>query len=629
MTRRLFAILLLLAACRPGRAADLWDDARYIHVSQVHAGMVGYGLSVFSGTRIDKFMVKVVDVVRNMVNPKCDVILISYTSDQLPHQGPVEGMSGSPIYLYADDDTQHSHPLLAGAYAYGFEWQTEPVAGVEPIEYMLKIPVGEKAPPAQASAGDIARPQWSLADVPALPGFTRNGAGFAVRGATAQHSGDLSPLATPLMASGLPPAVMRQTAPMFAACGFDLLQGGGAGGEAATQTTPITMEPGAVLVVPLLTGDMELSAAGTCTEVRGNRVFAFGHSFLSEGPIVLPMGTGTVATVIQDLHSSFKLASLGGICGTLTNDQSVGVGGTLGAGPPMAPIRIHVRYADGSLDQTYNFSAALHPQFTPLVAAAAVEGAIMAVKNLPQYHTLDFDLNLHFADKHTVRVADMDASADVSGIVQGVGLPIMAASSNPFENVPLQSLDGDIVIRSEARQAQITAVTLPKLKYEPGVTVDAYVASRLWHGGDVTLPIKFDLPTDLPDGQYQLVVSDAQRYFSDEMDAEPFRATARNVNEMFDVINDFESLRQNAVYVRLVRQPDGVAVGRTAMPRLPASFRTALLEAARSDLTSYVSSSVQIIPTDQVMDGAAEFTLTIQRQAHTESSKSPKPATQP
>ena len=98
---------------------------------------------------------------------------------------------------------------------------------------------------------------------------------------------------------------------------------------------------------------------------------------------------------------------------------------------------------------------------------------------------------------------------------------------------------------------------------------------------------------------------------------------------MFDVINDFEALRQDAIYVRLIRQPDGVAVGRTAMQRLPPSFRTAMLAAGRSDLTAFVSSSVQVIPAELVMDGAAEFNLKIERQVHLESAKSPKPATQP
>jgi hypothetical protein len=65
------------------------------------------------------------------------------------------------------------------------------------------------------------------------------------------------------------------------------------------------------------------------------------------------------------------------------------------------------------------------------------------------------------------------------------------------------------------------------------------------------------------------------------------------------------------------------------MPRLPSSIRDALMDGGRSDLSAFVSSTVQIIPTDLVMSGAADFTLTIERQAHLESSRSPKATTQP
>jgi len=132
----------------------------------------------------------------------------------------------------------------------------------------------------------------------------------------------------------------------------------------------------------------------------------------------------------------------------------------------------------------------------------------------------------------------------------------------------------------------------------------------------------------LPDDQYQLIVSDWERYFTDQRQAEPFRFTAESIGELFDVLDDFESVRHDALYVRLVRQADGVAVGRTAMPRLPVAIRQALLASGRSDTTAFVTSSVKTIPTDLVMSGSADFTLTIERQAHVEPARTAKPTTQ-
>lgn len=82
-------------------SATLFDPAKYMRVSEVKPGMKGYGLTVFSGTKIEQFDVEVVDVVKNF-NPKYDAILVRCPQDFLKETGPIAGMSGSPIYLYDD-----------------------------------------------------------------------------------------------------------------------------------------------------------------------------------------------------------------------------------------------------------------------------------------------------------------------------------------------------------------------------------------------------------------------------------------------------------------------------------------------------------------------------------------------
>ena len=628
------AILLSATALVRG-AEGLWDDSRYMHVADVRPGMTGYGLTVFSGDKIQKFNVEVVGVLRNLVNPKTDVILIRCKGDYIDHLGPVEGMSGSPIFLFDPSDTQRQHPKMIGAFAYGWEWSKDPLAGVQPIEYMLKIPTKSAGPAeggdtAEAPGDEISPPLWTLADVPALPGFRRNAAGFPARAIAeldGQNPSELRPLITPLMAGGFSPAALRLIQPMFAPCGLSL-EAGGVGGAAGTPAS-IPMEPGSVLVAPLLTGDMELSAIGTCTEVRGDRVWGFGHEFNNEGPIALPLGSGTIATVVADVHSSFKLGQLSSIVGTLCSDETVGVAGATGPTPPMVPITLRVHYTDGSLDQTYHFQAAQHPKFTPLAASAAVATAIAGVKDLPEFHTIDYDLRLDFADGRSVHVRNTGVDCGANEVMQAVAFPIMATSENAFKKINVSRIEGTINITAGARLAEISAITLPKLKYEPGEKITAYVTYRPWRAGERTMPVDFELPKDLPDDQYQLIVSDWTRYFSDQRQAEPFRFTAENADEMFDVLNDFEAVRHNALYIRLVRQADGVAVGRTAMPRLPSAVREALLASGRSDLTAFVTSSVKTIPTDMVMDGSADFMLTIERQAHVEPARAGRqPTTQ-
>jgi hypothetical protein len=108
------------------------------------------------------------------------------------------------------------------------------------------------------------------------------------------------------------------------------------------------------------------------------------------------------------------------------------------------------------------------------------------------------------------------------------------------------------------------------------------------------------------------------RYLQDEQQSRPFRFTAHSLDEMFDVVRDLGGIQRNAIYLRLVRQQDGVAIGRTAMPHLPSSRRLVMLGAGRSDTTAFISSSVKIVPTPEVMSGSADFMITIDKNAKVE-----------
>ncbi len=388
-----------------------------------------------------------------------------------------------------------------------------------------------------------------------------------------------------------------------------------------TPTSNLKLEPGSTLAVPLLTGDMDLTAIGTCTEVRGQRIYGFGHSFNNEGPIDLPMGTGYIHTVIANLMTSFKLGSVSEIKGTLSNDQVVGVAGRVGETAPTVPMQIRVIYADGSLDQTFHFKAALHPRFTPLLTGMAVAAATTGRQEFPQYHTLDYDLAVEFENGQTIKIQNTSVNASAADIFSEIATPIVAAGENPFGRILLKNVTGTVNVTAKAREAEIHSVNVPKTKYEPGDTVKLFVTYRPFHGADAVLPVDFELPRDLADGQYEFHVSDWQTYLQEEQQIRPFRFSAQNTREVFAALQDLASLRHNALYLRLLRRADGVAIGRTAMPLLPSSRRQVLTGAGLSDVTPYVSSTLKTVPTGDVMTGNAQFTLTINREGKVETGK--------
>jgi hypothetical protein len=595
--------------------------------------MKGYGLSVFSGTKIERFEVEVVSVLRNF-NPKSDVVLIKCRGQNLEQTGAVAGMSGSPIFLKDEAGRER----MIGAFAYGWPMTKEPIAGVQPIEYMLTIPTRVKAETVEAPAAgqkDVdggpqpgARLSWSPVEAFGWPNakFLQQPPAVSLAAGTrlSAEAVKLQPLATPLMAGGVSQKILDQFAPLFAAQGLVPLQAGGAGGSGKPDAD-VAIVPGSVLAVPLLTGDTDMTAIGTCTEVIGDRVFGFGHPFQNEGAVVLPMGAGEINSIIPNLTTSFKLGALTRTLGRLTADQNVGVAGRLGEPPALVPIDVRIVYTDGSQDRSYHFDSAVHPRYTPLLSGVALASSVSGLNDLPQYNTVEYDLDLEFKNGRTVHLNNTSVNANPMTLFAEVALPMMAASENPFERVMLKKVSGTIRVTPEARDAQILEVNVPKNKYRPGDTIRAFVTYKPFHSAEAVLPVELELPTDLPEGPYQLVLSDWTRYATDEQTSKPFRYTAEKIGDVFDVLKDMTAIKHNALYARLVRQPDGVAIGRTAMPRLPSSRRQILVGAGRSNTTKFVNSLVKSIPSRHVFSGAADFAIVVDRDLKVETGR-PGPA---
>src|SRR5688572_23457683 len=191
-------------------------------VDEVRPGMRGYGLSVFKGTAIERFDVEVLSVLENF-SPKDDVILVRCSGANLEHTGSIAGMSGSPVYLTDDQ----GRTRMAGAFAFGWPLMKDPVGGVQPIEYMLRLhaDAGAAAPAAtqavDARATKLNGPlRWNVTDTIPLPGTkdAPRSYPFAAWNSLIPNprlgtdddatTTRLRPLATPLMASGISPRLL-------------------------------------------------------------------------------------------------------------------------------------------------------------------------------------------------------------------------------------------------------------------------------------------------------------------------------------------------------------------------------------------------------------------------------------
>jgi hypothetical protein len=292
------------------------------------------------------------------------------------------------------------------------------------------------------------------------------------------------------------------------------------------------------------------------------------------------------------------------------------------------------------MKKTFHYEIAAHPTFTPLLGTVSMLASLQSDKQLPQYNTLDVDLTLDFRNGKTLHVANRAVNATPADVFADFGTPVIAAAENPFDRVFVKRIKGSLVVTPGAKEAEILDVNVPRTTYLPGDTVRAYVTYRPFRAAEAVLPVEMQIPKDLPDGTYTLSVADWTTYLGEERASEPFRFTTENVDQVFAVLRELAGIRRNALYVRLTRQPDGVAVGRTAMPRLPSSRRQVLLGAGRSNTTAFVSSTVKVVPSDYVFAGSAEFQIDVDRNARSDRPRKheaepkklptgPKPTTSP
>ena len=593
---------------------------KYLHQSKLKRGMGGYGLTVMAGTGIQKFNVTVVSVMRNWY-PHQDVILCKLAGLGLEKSGIVSGMSGSPVYIKDPADGKHK---LIGAVAYGWRFQKDPVAGIQPIAQMLAVegvPLGgaEKPAakePASPSAAAVLDEDFvrAMLDPRKLDfsAFCRP-ANRRRRAGSADGAAGLVPLATPVMISGAGPRTMALARQLFAGAGLVPLRAGAVGAAEADAARKTKLAPGSALSVILVSGDMDWSAVGTVTDVIGDRVLAFGHSMFAEGRVRLPMGTAYVHTVISSTMSSFKLSSTLKATGALTHDEYTGISGQVGAKAEMVPMTVTVNWPAGQ--QKFSYNVVRHRWMTPGMSRMALSESVLANRDIPERHTLEYDVDIDFEKFGRYRSANTSSGGSFSAAASDVSRPL-AALMNTALGKPVfpRSIEVTVTIKPVQTTADILSLELDRNVYRPGEKVTGKVTLRPFRSPRITKAVSIDLPKDLPDGRRKLTVCDSYQALSATRSELPHRFTPKTVEGLFAAIKEVVAPRMDRLYLRLPLPAGGLAVRKNELEHLPGSMAELLSRAAPMDTKLYRRSKVVSFPAGFVVRGSASASFTVEKE---------------
>ena len=284
--------------------------------------MRGTGRTVFNGNKIEDFQVEILGVLDN-IGPKESLILARLSGGPLEHTGVMQGMSGSPVYIDGK---------LVGAVAMAFPFAKDPIAGIRPIEAMLRTSSAATPPSsAPAPAAAVQRAALALNERDLTRRIPRP---EPVLGGEAR----MIDIATPLSFGGFSRATLDAFAPQLRALGLEPRQGVTSGGKIEpAMGNPADLKPGSMISVQLMAGDLSVGADGTVTHIDGNRIYAFGHRFLDIGSTALPFARAEVLTLLANTNTSFKISTAKEWMGTIYQDRNTAVAGELGKRPPMVP----------------------------------------------------------------------------------------------------------------------------------------------------------------------------------------------------------------------------------------------------------------------------------------------------
>ncbi|MBI4266414.1 MAG: hypothetical protein HY657_18740, partial [Acidobacteria bacterium] len=363
------ALLLFVAAGLPAQS-------RTFPVDEIRAGMVGVGRTVFQGDRLEDFTVHILGVLRNVIGTRRNLILARLEGGPLAETGVIAGMSGSPVYIDG---------RLVGAVSYSLgQFSKEPIAGITPIGEMIEAATFA-APRRRAARVELQMPltpegfRLSLRQAfDWMRPFADSPADVQVFGAAGLGAGIgtmLRPIATPLTLGGFDATFIDPIAAVLRDQGFVPVLAGSSAQDTPQASLPL--RPGDPIGVALMSGDLELGATGTVTEVDGTRVYAFGHPFYGLGPTQFPMTRAYVHAVLPSLVSSMKIASTGEVIGTIQQDRFTTIAGTLGPGPSLIPITLNLTSERGTR-KTFTMRMVNDQLFTPLLAYLSIMNTLSA-----------------------------------------------------------------------------------------------------------------------------------------------------------------------------------------------------------------------------------------------------------
>lgn len=599
--------ICLLFVLAPGSRASLFaqDSPSFFPLSDVHPGLKGVGKTIFQGDKMTEFQVEVLGILRGVLAPKHDAILVRLSGDQVEKTGVVAGMSGSPVYFDGK---------LAGAVAVSFPFSKEPYGLVTPIQDMVAVAPTDGNQTVQPGPTSGASLEPSLGHFVQVEGGSRDELRFVPDrsaswpGLVDTQSGNdsrdalVAALRLPVRFAGFDEKLIERYAPQFRALGLEPLAGGaltGApSGDMPSSAWPPSaaeldkVEPGQMISMLFMSGDFNLAADCTVTLRQGDRVYACGHQVFQLGQTDIPFAPAHVLATIPTLTVSFKVDDPGTPVGSIHQDRFGAIYGRLNDRAQTIPVRISVK---SDLDRTeiYHFRVAQAPLISPLLLQLALVSAVGATERTLGPSTLAMTGKINLAGGDSVNLDDVlvSDSGPANAAAAMVSAPLNALLTSDFPGLHIEGIDLNMSVSNQDRAATLETAWTSKSEVRPGDAIDVMTVVRTPAGESFTQRIPVTIPQNVNSKTLTLVVGSGAAADAIEGHLTPLASPPRDLHRMIGALNKMR--RNNRIYAVLLAPEGSFRLAGDEFPAPPPSLlQTFLSDAAAASRVSMSSTSV-------------------------------------
>lgn len=585
----------------------------YFPVEDVHAGLKGYGLSVFSGRDPEKFDVEVISVIHQFL-PKQDVILVRCNHPVINHTGVIAGMSGSPVYF---------NGKLAGAVAYAWRFSKDPIAGVTPAGNMLeyfKIPeVPKKGYSKKVLSSKLFAPMKAqhAASAPVPAGKSKGFWQYFTPGA----SNELSPLITPLtgsMLQGLAAVnlIDQEMSNFFLAPAqaSSFPQKAAAwkkvkGKKNKNKEKKASFRPGDPVAVQMVRGDIDLSGSGTVTAVKGNKVLAFGHPMFNFGQIEIPVTTAFVHHCLASLSFSFKMTEPEQEAGALVLDRQAAVMVDTDRKAHVIPLKIHLEDKNRNLEETWNMEVIHHRMLTSSLVRVAITSAVDKFAPDIEEAVIEAGYAIDIHNHKSLELKDkvFQSKGTLSLLYSSkLSASLEALISSDFEKVRIDGIEADISINYTYGKAYISGAYLSAEEAKEGEIVDLYVFVKPHRGSEQIYSTSFKVPQGMEGKSLSVTIQSGK-------DAFPETIMPQDIDDVIE--NLAKSYPPDSIVVTVQLPGQSLAIGGKIIKNLPPSALDTLRPKAAflGEKPEAVVERKFIYP-GMLMDGKVKLSLQVKGQ---------------